>query len=95
VGVFFGFFSWVQFLRSSSSPKKPLAPALYVVAVYSLFGHKEFRFIYPVLPICLVYAGHGLWYLRQSGWARLYRALVCSNLREVCEMEYASQFKTV
>jgi len=56
--------------------RKPLLLALYVVAVYSFFGHKEFRFIYPVLPICLVYAGHGLWYLRQSGWARLYRALL-------------------
>eukprot|EP00667_Euglena_gracilis_P009961 EG_transcript_10131 len=55
--------------------RKPLLLAAYVVAVYSAFGHKEFRFIYPVLPLCLVYAGHGWWLLRHTCRPRIYQAL--------------------
>ncbi|CAG8562542.1 14430_t:CDS:10, partial [Acaulospora morrowiae] len=31
----------------------------WVVAVYSLLGHKEFRFMYPLLPIFILIAGYG------------------------------------
>lgn len=31
--------------------------AVWILVVYSLMAHKEFRFIYPVLPIIMVYAG--------------------------------------
>lgn len=31
-----------------------------VTAVYSLTAHKEYRFVLPVLPLLLVYAGHAL-----------------------------------
>ncbi|XP_042332394.1 GPI mannosyltransferase 3 isoform X2 [Sceloporus undulatus] len=34
-----------------------LVVVLWTVAVYSMLGHKEFRFIYPVLPLCMVFCG--------------------------------------
>ena len=34
--------------------------SMWYIAVFSLLGHKEFRFIYPILPIALAYAGKGL-----------------------------------
>lgn len=27
------------------------------ILYYSMLGHKEFRFIYPVLPFCMVFCG--------------------------------------
>ncbi|KAJ7311336.1 hypothetical protein JRQ81_006952 [Phrynocephalus forsythii] len=37
-----------------------LAVILWTVAAYSVLSHKEFRFIYPVLPLCMVVCGHSL-----------------------------------
>ncbi|KAH0619758.1 hypothetical protein JD844_014015 [Phrynosoma platyrhinos] len=34
-----------------------LVVVLWTVAVYSMLSHKEFRFIYPVLPLCMVFCG--------------------------------------
>lgn len=42
-----------------------------VVAAYSLAPHKEFRFLHPVLPVAIAYAGHGA----ECLWTR---ATVCS-----------------
>ncbi|XP_071729642.1 mannosyltransferase APTG1-like isoform X2 [Rutidosis leptorrhynchoides] len=38
---------------------------LWVLVLYSVLGHKEFRFVLPVLPIALVYAGYSLAMLSQ------------------------------
>lgn len=27
------------------------------ILYYSMLGHKEFRFIYPILPFCMVFCG--------------------------------------
>jgi len=32
----------------------------WVLAVYSTLGHKEFRFILPIHPLVMVFAGYGL-----------------------------------
>ncbi|KAK9762674.1 glycosylphosphatidylinositol anchor biosynthesis [Basidiobolus ranarum] len=42
--------------------------AIWVSFGYSLLGHKEFRFIYIILPILLMYSGHGLAYLVTNKW---------------------------
>ncbi|CAK6954871.1 GPI mannosyltransferase 3 [Scomber scombrus] len=34
-----------------------LAAVVWTVVVYSLLPHKEFRFIYPVLPFCMIFCG--------------------------------------
>ncbi|CAG8535036.1 9531_t:CDS:10 [Ambispora leptoticha] len=33
---------------------------LWVIIGYSFLGHKEFRFIYPILPIAIIFSGFGL-----------------------------------
>ncbi|KAI8905543.1 Alg9-like mannosyltransferase family-domain-containing protein [Gorgonomyces haynaldii] len=33
---------------------------VFVVCVLSLLGHKEFRFLMPIVPLCLVYGGYGM-----------------------------------
>ncbi|XP_055363363.1 GPI mannosyltransferase 3 isoform X2 [Betta splendens] len=37
-----------------------LAPVVWTIVIYSLLPHKEFRFIYPVLPFCMVFCGISL-----------------------------------
>ncbi|XP_028811554.1 GPI alpha-1,2-mannosyltransferase 3 isoform X1 [Denticeps clupeoides] len=32
----------------------------WTIVIYSLLGHKEFRFIYPVLPMCMLFCGKSL-----------------------------------
>ncbi|XP_061450809.1 GPI mannosyltransferase 3 isoform X2 [Rhineura floridana] len=46
--------------RASEKHRLFLVVVLWTVAVYSTLSHKEFRFIYPVLPICMVFCGHSL-----------------------------------
>ncbi|XP_009126012.1 GPI mannosyltransferase 3 isoform X2 [Brassica rapa] len=43
-----------------SKDKKLSALVLWVLTVYSLLGHKEFRFVLPVLPIALIFSGYAL-----------------------------------
>ncbi|KAK4702126.1 GPI mannosyltransferase 3, partial [Phenoliferia sp. Uapishka_3] len=52
----------------SSSPKPRLAAivAITTIGTYSLLGHKEFRFIYPILPILHCFAAHSLVSLSSS-----------------------------
>ncbi|XP_060034208.1 GPI mannosyltransferase 3 [Erinaceus europaeus] len=45
-----------------------LAPVLWTLLVYSMLSHKEFRFIYPVLPFCMVFCGYSLSHLKT--WRR-------------------------
>ncbi|ORX79210.1 hypothetical protein BCR32DRAFT_205983 [Anaeromyces robustus] len=63
---------------------------LWTVCLYSNFVHKEYRFIYPVIPIIFVYAGHFLdllskydkkvkSFLRKLIWKSVV-ILVCSNI---------------
>ncbi|KTG02930.1 hypothetical protein cypCar_00044850 [Cyprinus carpio] len=37
-----------------------LITILWTTAVYSLLAHKEFRFVYPVLPFCMIFSGMSL-----------------------------------
>uniref|UniRef100_A0A3Q2YLC8 Mannosyltransferase n=1 Tax=Hippocampus comes TaxID=109280 RepID=A0A3Q2YLC8_HIPCM len=44
-----------------------LVAITWTIGVYSLLPHKEFRFIYPVLPFCLIFCGK---FLLQLMWRR-------------------------
>ncbi|XP_071464385.1 GPI mannosyltransferase 3 isoform X1 [Marmota flaviventris] len=49
------------------APKKYqilLVTVLWTLIIYSMLGHKEFRFIYPVLPFCMVFCGYSLAHLK-------------------------------
>ncbi|XP_056671640.1 GPI mannosyltransferase 3 [Monodelphis domestica] len=41
-----------------------LVAIIWTVLVYSMLSHKEFRFIYPILPFCMVFCGHSLNHLK-------------------------------
>jgi len=61
--LFFTFLPIFPFgVRYSRSPALFFL-ALWVVSVYSLLGHKEFRFLFPLLPICCIYSGYLLYHL--------------------------------
>lgn len=53
-----------------------LAAVVWTIAVYSLLPHKEFRFIYPVLPFCMVFCGISLAHLKS--WRRPAAAVLLS-----------------
>lgn len=56
-----------------------LVAVVWTVVVYSLLPHKEFRFIYPVLPFCMVFCGISLASLK--AWRRAAAfVLLVSNL---------------
>ncbi|TKS70126.1 GPI mannosyltransferase 3 [Collichthys lucidus] len=56
-----------------------LAAVIWTLVVYSLLPHKEFRFIYPVLPFCMVFCGISLANLK--AWRRTAAfTLLLSNL---------------
>ncbi|KAL7405715.1 hypothetical protein ABVT39_006176 [Epinephelus coioides] len=56
-----------------------LAVVIWTIAVYSLLPHKEFRFIYPVLPFCMIFCGTSLANLK--AWRRTAAfLLLVSNL---------------
>lgn len=51
----------VQFSTHACWPvQAPAVLVAWVVAAYSALGHKEFRFLYPVLPLVHSYAGAAL-----------------------------------
>ena len=39
---------------------QPFEPALFIAATYSMFGHKEFRFVYPAVLLAIIVSGVGL-----------------------------------
>ncbi|XP_020231283.1 GPI mannosyltransferase 3 isoform X2 [Cajanus cajan] len=41
----------------------------WVLGFYSLLGHKEFRFVLPVLPIALMFSGYSLAVIKDPGYA--------------------------
>uniref|UniRef100_A0A8B9PEM2 Mannosyltransferase n=1 Tax=Apteryx owenii TaxID=8824 RepID=A0A8B9PEM2_APTOW len=41
-----------------------LMAVIWTVLVYSMLSHKEFRFIYPVLPFCMFFCGYSLKHLK-------------------------------
>ncbi|KAL2338580.1 hypothetical protein Fmac_013026 [Flemingia macrophylla] len=41
----------------------------WVLVFYSLLGHKEFRFVLPVLPIALMFSGYSLAVIKDPGYA--------------------------
>ncbi|XP_059212503.1 GPI mannosyltransferase 3 [Centropristis striata] len=48
--------------------KTLLAAIVWTVAVYSCLPHKEFRFLYPLLPFCMIFCGMSLAHL--GAWRR-------------------------
>ncbi|KAF7660589.1 hypothetical protein LDENG_00279220 [Lucifuga dentata] len=56
---------------------------LWTVVVYSFLPHKEFRFIYPVLPFCMVFCGISLSRLKTWRRAAAYGLLVANLLPAV------------
>uniref|UniRef100_A0A671YKX6 Mannosyltransferase n=2 Tax=Sparus aurata TaxID=8175 RepID=A0A671YKX6_SPAAU len=56
-----------------------LAAVVWTLVVYSLLPHKEFRFIYPVLPFCIIFSGISLANLKAWRRAAAFFLLV-SNL---------------
>ncbi|KAJ0002118.1 hypothetical protein NQD34_001914 [Periophthalmus magnuspinnatus] len=59
--------------------KMLLFTIIWTLIIYSLLPHKEFRFIYPILPFCMVFCGISLASLK--AWRRTTAAiLVVTNL---------------
>eukprot|EP00850_Spirogloea_muscicola_P018611 SM000172S03084 [mRNA] locus=s172:193184:196341:+ [translate_table: standard] len=51
------------------SPERgPAWLVLWTLACYSPLAHKEFRFVLPVLPLAIMYAGHALAVLEARSW---------------------------
>ncbi|XP_037116887.1 GPI mannosyltransferase 3-like [Syngnathus acus] len=56
-----------------------LVAIAWTIGAYSLLPHKEFRFIYPVLPFCMIFCGATM--ARMKAWRRAATAgLLASNL---------------
>ncbi|XP_039413287.1 GPI mannosyltransferase 3 isoform X1 [Corvus cornix cornix] len=56
-----------------------LLAVIWTVLVYSTLSHKEFRFIYPVLPFCMIFCGYSLKHLK--AWKKSAASfLLLSNL---------------
>ncbi|KAI9276079.1 Alg9-like mannosyltransferase family-domain-containing protein [Sporodiniella umbellata] len=61
--------------------KPLLLMSAWVVFVYSLLPHKEFRFIYPIVPVLLMVTSYGLHQIPSSIWRkRAYIFLILTQL---------------
>ncbi|CAA7031370.1 unnamed protein product [Microthlaspi erraticum] len=49
-----------------SKNQKLSALILWVLAIYSILGHKEFRFVLPVLPVALMFSGYAFAQMESS-----------------------------
>ncbi|KAI8050246.1 Alg9-like mannosyltransferase family-domain-containing protein [Syncephalis plumigaleata] len=47
---------------SAATHRTAAYASLWLLSIYSLLAHKEFRFIYPIVPIGIVYAAYGARY---------------------------------
>ncbi|KAL8037257.1 hypothetical protein ABFX02_11G028400 [Erythranthe guttata] len=64
---------------------------VWVLGIYSLLGHKEFRFVLPVLPIALMLSGYALANLGQSKMSeRKVRESLNSRVRRLSKMQILS-----
>ncbi|XP_028926574.1 GPI mannosyltransferase 3 [Ornithorhynchus anatinus] len=59
LGTHFPFFIHGCF-RAPKRARILLIAVVWTLLVYSTLSHKEFRFIYPVLPFCMVFCGYSL-----------------------------------
>ncbi|XP_062998904.1 GPI mannosyltransferase 3 [Elgaria multicarinata webbii] len=57
-----------------------LVVVLWTAAIYSTLSHKEFRFIYPVLPMCMIFCGHSLKQLKRWRKAAVSFLLISNSL---------------
>ncbi|KAG9441821.1 hypothetical protein H6P81_017675 [Aristolochia fimbriata] len=58
--MIFSFLPFFAFGVQKSKQWKLFGLIIWVLGLYSVLGHKEFRFVLPVLPIALMFAGHTL-----------------------------------
>lgn len=73
--VLFGIRGRDRFTANASSARRTLCNVTaWVLVVYSLLSHKEFRFVYPIVPILLIFAAAGLSQVPQQWkkWAILF-----------------------
>lgn len=68
----------------SSDVKQRMRPLLmmtvWIVAIYSLLPHKEFRFMFPIVPVLLMTVAYGLQQLQPRSRVRVMWALVLTQL---------------
>lgn len=51
---------------------------LFYIGIFTLISHKEFRFIYPLMPILLFYTAHGLVSLSRKVTDKIMKAIIFS-----------------
>uniref|UniRef100_A0A8C2EXF8 Mannosyltransferase n=1 Tax=Cyprinus carpio TaxID=7962 RepID=A0A8C2EXF8_CYPCA len=65
-----------------------LITVLWTTAIYSLLAHKEFRFVYPVLPLCMIFSGMSL--AKLQAWRKPAAARgpldVMHDLQQLCDV---------
>jgi phosphatidylinositol glycan class B len=63
-------------LWSARAPDRKFGYAgLGLLCVYSILAHKEFRFVYPIIPLLFIYAAHGMQLLWSQVWLQRRRSL--------------------
>ncbi|KAG6421217.1 hypothetical protein SASPL_117767 [Salvia splendens] len=69
-----------------SKERKLPGLVLWVLGIYSLLGHKEFRFVLPVLPVALMFSGYSL---AKLGRAEISKGDSNSHIRRAPKLELA------
>ncbi|XP_042066073.1 mannosyltransferase APTG1-like [Salvia splendens] len=72
-----------------SKERKLPGLVLWVLGIYSLLGHKEFRFVLPVLPVALMFSGYSL---AKLGRAEISKGDSNSHIRRAPKLELAVWF---
>ncbi|RKP23280.1 Alg9-like mannosyltransferase family-domain-containing protein [Syncephalis pseudoplumigaleata] len=52
--------------RASAVHRTAAYASIWLLGIYSMLAHKEFRFIYPIVPVGIIYAAYGAQHLWQS-----------------------------
>lgn len=68
--MLFTFLPFVVYGTVLSRQWKLSGAIAWVLLIYSVLGHKEFRFVLPVLPIALMFSGYSLATMRESKWSK-------------------------